>query len=56
MGKGHAHAIGFLLDAMNLQGVAGTVAGDDTLFIAVTSPEALAPLVKALRKSFTPMD
>lgn len=51
---GHAHAIGFQLDASRFEGIVGTVAGDDTLFVAVAPPEALAPVAKAIVRAFTP--
>lgn len=51
---GLANAMGVHLDNMALEGVVGTVAGDDTLFIAVSPPELLGPLVKILRKHTAP--
>lgn len=39
---GFANALALRLDAARLPDLAGTVAGDDTVFIAVTSPERLA--------------
>lgn len=51
---GMANALGVQLDALELEGNVGTVAGDDTLFLAVSPPEALAPLVKLLRKRAAP--
>jgi transcriptional regulator of arginine metabolism len=47
---GMANALGVQLDGMALEGIVGTVAGDDTLFLAVSPPELLSPLVKILRK------
>ena len=46
---GSAHVVGAALDAAVLPEVAGTIAGDDTLFIAVRSgcdPQALAARLK----------
>jgi len=36
---GHANAVGYYLESNDLPGVAGTVAGNDTLMVAVTSPD-----------------
>ena len=36
---GSAHVVGSALDRADLPEVAGTVAGDDTLFVVVTDPE-----------------
>ena len=34
---GHAQALGYKLDSSGIEGIAGTVCGDDTLFLAVNS-------------------
>ena len=49
---GHAHALGYRLDSGTWDGIAGTVAGDDTLFLAVTAPDRLVPLKQELEKFF----
>ena len=41
---GSAHLVGVALDAAALEGVAGTICGDDTLFVATGSAEAAAAL------------
>lgn len=35
---GMAQRVGYVIDGMNAQGVVGTIAGDDTVFIAVDGP------------------
>lgn len=49
---GHANAISWRLDEQQLEGIEGTVAGDDTVFIAVGSPEALAQVKDQLDRLF----
>ena len=41
---GHANAVSWHLDKRKLDGVEGTVAGDDNVFIAVRPPEVLKQL------------
>lgn len=47
---GHAAALGYYLDKLNLGNIVGTVAGDDTLLVAVTPPESLEKVVMDLKK------
>ncbi|MGH8373225.1 MAG: arginine repressor [Gammaproteobacteria bacterium] len=42
---GYAQALAVKLDQQEIPGVAGTLAGDDTIFIAVSPPDALAGAV-----------
>ena len=46
---GSAHLVGVALDQSELAEVAGTICGDDTIFVACRSPAA----AKALARSFT---
>jgi transcriptional regulator of arginine metabolism len=46
---GSAHLVAFAVDQARLPEIAGTVAGDDTLFIAVRDTEAAARLAVWLR-------
>ena len=41
---GHAQALAFRLDQLELQGMAGTIAGDDTLLCIVDQPSLLEKL------------
>jgi transcriptional regulator of arginine metabolism len=45
---GTAHSVGLYLDGMAWPGVIGTIAGDDTLFAAVSDRRAGAQVVRAL--------
>ena len=38
---GHAHALGYRIDALGIPDLAGTVAGDDTMLVAVSNPAEL---------------
>jgi len=49
---GHGNALAIELDRMRMQGLLGTIAGDDTIFIATDSGEAQATLVARLRNLF----
>ncbi|GDX98822.1 arginine repressor [Phycisphaerae bacterium] len=49
-GPGEASALANELDHANLSGVAGTVAGDDTIFIACTSGTHAAKLTRILQR------
>ena len=49
---GHANALARVLDAATLGDVAGTVAGDDTIFIATGSARAQRRLHERLRTTF----
>ena len=51
---GSANLVANALDGAGLEGIAGTIAGDDTIFIALddgTSPEILARQLRARRTS-----
>ncbi|MCP4599878.1 MAG: arginine repressor [Proteobacteria bacterium] len=48
--QGTANGVALLLDAVNWPGIAGTVAGDDTVFVAVRSDKAGQIIVRNLRK------
>jgi transcriptional regulator of arginine metabolism len=45
---GHAQAIAYRLDQSKMEGLVGTVAGDDTLFLAVQSPKFLKSVSQGL--------
>ncbi|MBM4252068.1 MAG: ArgR family transcriptional regulator [Deltaproteobacteria bacterium] len=49
-GPGHAQAVALHLDRAKLTGVAGTIAGDDTIFIALRSRDDQS---KVMRKIFS---
>jgi transcriptional regulator of arginine metabolism len=46
---GSAHLVGVALDSAELPGVAGTISGDDTLFVATASAEAAQALAAEWR-------
>ena len=46
---GHGNALAFELDRMRMQGILGTIAGDDTVFLAATTPLAARRIAKELR-------
>lgn len=46
---GHAAAVGYYLDKLAIEHIVGTVAGDDTLLVAVAPPESLEQVLEALR-------
>lgn len=48
---GHAQLVGFRLDAAHVTGLVGTVAGDDTVFIAINGDLALAE--EQIRRALT---
>ena len=50
----YAMALGQAIDDAELEGVLGTVAGDDTVFAATTGRTATAALARWLGVSFTP--
>lgn len=50
--SGLASAFAVRLDALHLHGIVGTVAGDDTVFIAVTDSKAQKLVIKRLREQF----
>ena len=45
---GFANALAVRLDGAPIPGLAGTIAGDDTIFIAVKGPKALAATAEAV--------
>ncbi len=47
---GHAQPVGLALDRRAPEGIVGTVAGDDTVFIAVRSPRGAARLAAQFRR------
>jgi transcriptional regulator of arginine metabolism len=49
---GFANAVAAVLDYQPLPGQAGTIAGDDTVFVALREGHALATLVEAARLRF----
>lgn len=53
---GAAPRVGLALDQKGLPGVAGTVAGDDTVFVAVVSPEAGRRVVRFLESLIPPAE
>ena len=46
---GHGNALGIELDRMRMQGVLGTIAGDDTVFLAASTPAAARRIARELR-------
>ncbi len=51
-GAGLASALAVKIDAANLNGIVGTIAGDDTIFIAVTGKSAQKRVNRGLRDLF----
>jgi transcriptional regulator of arginine metabolism len=49
-GPGQASALALELDRAKLDGAVGTVAGDDTIFVAAKTPRAAANLAKRLQE------
>lgn len=47
---GSAHLVGVALDAADLDRVAGTISGDDTLFVATTSTDVAQELASEWQK------
>jgi transcriptional regulator of arginine metabolism len=50
---GHAHALGVLIDRMAWREIVGTVAGDDTIFIATKGAAAARRLADRFRRMVT---
>jgi|SRR4051812_20574508 transcriptional regulator of arginine metabolism len=46
-----AQPVASALDAADLEGVVGTIGGDDTIFVALVSPEAAARLTKHIHQT-----
>lgn len=51
---GHAQPVGLAIDRRPPEGVVGTVAGDDTVFLAVRSPRSAARLAAVFRRWASP--
>ncbi len=49
---GFANAVAYVLDHQPLPGQAGTIAGDDTVFVALAEGHTLGPMVDAARLRF----
>lgn len=49
---GNAGAVAFELEQYNFEEIAGTIAGDDTIMIAVKDPSHLKTLKEKLKQSF----
>lgn len=49
---GHAQWAGYVLDRAAIGGIAGTVGGDDTVFVAVEDPEQLEGIAAAISGVF----
>jgi transcriptional regulator of arginine metabolism len=49
---GHAHAVGFQLDADGFAHIVGSVAGDDTLLVAVSAPDKLESVRDAIARAY----
>lgn len=47
---GHAAAVGYYLDKLEIGNIVGTVAGDDTLLVAITPPSALESVLEEIQK------
>jgi transcriptional regulator of arginine metabolism len=50
---GFANALALKLDDSGIPGLVGTIAGDDTVFIAVDGPSHLRPVHDAVRRRLT---
>ncbi|MFL6468801.1 MAG: arginine repressor [Pyrinomonadaceae bacterium] len=51
--SGLASALAVRLDALNLEGVAGSIAGDDTVFVALSAADEQKAVLAKLRKQFS---
>ena len=49
---GHANAVGYHLETNDIMGIAGTVAGNDTLMVAMTSPDLLDTVRAEIIRTF----
>ena len=47
--QGHGNALAVELDRIRMQGVLGTIAGDDTVFLAASTPISARRIAKELR-------
>jgi transcriptional regulator of arginine metabolism len=52
-GSGLASALAVRLDAIQLDGIVGTIAGDDTVFIAITNQKMQKSLIRKLKEHFS---
>jgi len=52
-GSGLASALAVRLDAIHLDGIVGTIAGDDTVFIAITDEKMQKGLIRKLKEHFS---
>ena len=52
-GSGLASALAVRLDASNLEGIVGTIAGDDTVFMAITDPKIQKGLIRRLKEALS---
>jgi transcriptional regulator of arginine metabolism len=48
--SGHANSLAVEIDRAGLPGVLGTIAGDDTIFLAAADQDAAAALVRTLQR------
>jgi transcriptional regulator of arginine metabolism len=53
---GNAHAVGAVLDSMNVPGLLGTIAGDDTLLLVTSDSDAALALESRLRPAALPAE
>lgn len=51
-GSGLASALAVHLDAMQMKEIAGTIAGDDTIFIALSNAAAQSSVLRSLKERF----
>ena len=52
-GSGLASALAVRLDATGLEGIVGTIAGDDTVFIAITDQKTQKGVIRRLKEEFS---
>jgi len=52
-GSGLASALAVRLDATRLNGIVGTIAGDDTVFIAITDQKSQNGLIRRLKEELS---
>ena len=50
--SGSANLIAARLDAMNIAQVLGTIAGDNTIFIALTNSQCIPEIIEIIKKTF----
>ncbi len=48
-----AQRVGVVLDGMNLAGLVGTIAGDDTLFLAVSDTQSQSDILSQLKEAIS---